>query len=79
MLAQEHFDAILTDLRVPTTNGITLLQEVARSHPEIRRYLMSGTEHGVLAEPLASKLVHRAFGKPLDVLALRDELGKLER
>jgi DNA-binding NtrC family response regulator len=77
MLETEHFDAILTDLRVPTVNGIALLEQVAASHPEVRRYLMSGAEDAQLAAHLASKLVYRKFRKPFDVTALRDELGTL--
>jgi DNA-binding NtrC family response regulator len=77
MLEEEHFDAILTDLRVPTANGIALLERVAATHPDVRRYLMSGAEDQQLAVHLASKLVYRTFRKPFDVTALRDELGKL--
>jgi DNA-binding NtrC family response regulator len=77
MLARQPFDAILTDLRVPTTNGIVLLQEVAATYPRIQRYLMSGIEYERMAEHLASKLAHRVFQKPLDVFGLRDALGAI--
>lgn len=77
MLAEERFDAVLTDLRVPTTSGIVLLRAVAATYPRVRRYLMSGTERDEVVEHLASQLVHRAFKKPLDVLELRAELGAL--
>jgi DNA-binding NtrC family response regulator len=77
ILSGRTFDAVLTDYRVPTSNGVVFLSRVAELCPKARRYLMSGAELDRLAAHVTSALVHRMFAKPLDVVQLRDELATL--
>jgi DNA-binding NarL/FixJ family response regulator len=77
LVTRERFQAVITDYRVPTTNGVGLLQKVAEASPSTRRYLMSGNGADRFTEHVSSALVHRMFPKPLDVHALRSELATL--
>jgi DNA-binding NtrC family response regulator len=74
-LSGGEFDAVLTDYGLEPTNGVALLSEVARAHPTSRRYLMSGFDAGRFSEHIASGLIRRMFPKPLDIAALRAEMG----
>jgi DNA-binding NtrC family response regulator len=74
-LSAGDFDAVLTDYGLEPTNGVALLGEVARAHPASRRYLMSGFDAGRFSEHVASGLIRRMFPKPLDIAALRAEMG----
>ena len=74
-LSAGDFDAVLTDYGLEPTNGVLLLGEVARAHPASRRYLMSGFDPGRFSEHIASGLIRRMFPKPLDIAALRAEMG----
>jgi DNA-binding NtrC family response regulator len=78
-LSRGEFDAILTDYGLEPMNGVALLSEVARAHPTSRRYLMSGFDAGRFSEHIASGLIRRMFPKPLDIAALRAEMGCIPR
>ena len=77
LMEKQPFDAVLTDYRVPTINGVALLRKVAEAWPATRRYLMSGNAPERFAEHIDSSLVHHIFHKPIDVNALRSELARL--
>jgi two-component system, NtrC family, response regulator PilR len=79
LVSKQSFEAVISDFRVPTGNGVGLLQKVAEACPAARRYLMSGDAPERFADHVASTLVHRAFTKPIDVSALRSELASLVR
>ena len=79
LVRKQPFEAVISDFRVPTSNGVGLLQKVAEACPAARRYLMSGDAPERFADHVASTLVHRAFTKPIDVSALRTELASLAR
>ena len=42
ILDKFHFDAVVTDMRMPEMDGAQLLNEVMRSHPDIVRIVLSG-------------------------------------
>jgi DNA-binding NtrC family response regulator len=75
-LAESPFDAVLTDFGIEPTDGVTLLHEVARVKPDVRRYLMSGFDAARFADHVASGLILRVFPKPLALEALRSEMRR---
>lgn len=42
LLAQEQFDAIVSDMKMPGMDGAQLLEEVKKRHPEMVRFILSG-------------------------------------
>ena len=64
MLRVRSFDSILTDYDMPGQNGIWLLVEAMRTHPESRRVLFSGSPPQDLPRHLHSGVVHCFVPKP---------------
>jgi YesN/AraC family two-component response regulator len=42
MVRKEHFDVVLTDLRMPGLDGITLLKEIRHIHPDVATLILTG-------------------------------------
>ncbi|HEV8128641.1 MAG TPA: response regulator, partial [Candidatus Eisenbacteria bacterium] len=66
MLGEQKVDLLLTDLRLPGKDGISLLEAVKGSHPDVPVVLMSG--HGTIEEAVkairlgAADFVEKPFG-----------------
>ncbi len=45
ILAEKPVEVIVSDMKMPEMNGLELLQEVAKRHPEIIRLVLSGYSH----------------------------------
>ncbi len=76
LLADHHFDLVLSDYQMPGIDGVDLLNEIRRRHPNVRRVLMSSAPPSDLAERLAAGEVEQFLAKPFSVdIALR--LGTL--
>lgn len=82
-----HFDAVVTDMRMPGMDGAQLLNRIAERHPNIVRIVLSGQSD----QETVMKTVgpaHQYLSKPCEVdtlkstlmraFALRDLLGKSE-
>ena len=69
LLARDHHDVIVSDMRMPGMDGAELLTHVSRRHPEVARVVLSGH-----IEPEAAIQVavagHRFLTKPSDVESL---------
>jgi DNA-binding response OmpR family regulator len=71
LAAQDGFDLLLTDIKMPVMDGIALALTVARDHPEMVILLMTGfadqreRAHGLDA------LVHDVLTKPFSLSDLR--------
>ncbi len=74
-LAKAPVDAALVDYGLAPVNGIALLGEIARAHPQVRRYLVSGFHPSRFKEDVASGLILRTFLKPIDLPTLRAVLA----
>lgn len=69
-LNEDHFDVVVTDIRMPGMNGIQLLDEVVKQHPEVIRIVLSGVADVEMALQSVS-LSHQYLTKPCDARLLR--------
>ena len=86
-LCQERaFDIVVSDMRMPEMDGVTLLRLLAHDFPSMRRVILTG--HADMQQTLAainSGRVHRYLTKPCPLDELVDavneelELGRKER
>ena len=69
-LSESPFDVMVTDVRMPGMNGVELLQEVVKRHPQVIRLVLSGTADIELTLQCVS-LSHQYLLKPCDSQTLR--------
>jgi HD-like signal output (HDOD) protein len=63
LLAQGHFDVLVTDLRMPGVDGTTLVAHAKAASPDTIRIVLSGYANEEQAQRLVS-LAHRYLSKP---------------
>ena len=72
----QHFDLLLTDIKMPVMDGIALALATARDYPDVTILLMTGyadqreRAHGLEA------LIHDVIVKPLSVEGIRAAVDK---
>lgn len=69
------FHVMVTDLRMPTMDGVALLQEVRHRHPRVTRIVLSG-QASLAQAARATALSHRYLVKPCSAAVIR---GHIER
>lgn len=71
MLAEGHFEAVVTDMRMPGLDGVDFLVEVERRHPSIARVVLSGNPEyqGSLRR---LPMTHHFIVKPADAVDIID-------
>jgi two-component system, cell cycle response regulator CpdR len=58
ILAEENFDLLLSDIRMPVMDGIELAHQAAARHPDMKILLMTGyAEQRERADDLSAKIV----------------------
>ncbi len=70
LLGANHYDVVITDMRMPDLDGAAVLGEVARCSPETVRIILSGftdTEAAIRSLPVA----HQFLMKPCDPAVLK--------
>ena len=74
-LDREHYDAVITDMRMPGMDGAQLLEEVKRRHPEVVRLVLSGqsSREAVLRSVSPA---HQYLSKPCDPQELKLRLSQ---
>jgi HD-like signal output (HDOD) protein/ActR/RegA family two-component response regulator len=76
LLQTNTFDVVASDMQMPGMNGIELLTEVRKLHPEISRIIISGlTDQAEAASSL--NCTHLFLPKPFDVGILRATLARI--
>ncbi len=65
LLAERHFDVIVSDMRMPGMNGAELLQEVMRRYPAMVRIVLSGHADKELVSQCVG-VAHQYISKPCD-------------
>lgn len=76
---KEHFDVILTDVRMPQMSGIDLLKKIREAKPDQKVIVI--TAYGDL-ETATLAINHKAyafFGKPIEFKDLIDTLSDIEK
>lgn len=75
MLANEDFDAIITDMRMPGMDGAELLHEVSKLYPHIVRIVLSGQadKEAVLR---AVQPMHQYLSKPCAAETLKSTISR---
>ncbi|MBM3883213.1 MAG: response regulator [Verrucomicrobia bacterium] len=76
VLAQEPFDIVFTDMRMPGMNGAQLLNEVMKRYPRTIRIVLTGyAEDRAVMECIGA--THQWLLKPCDVTVLKTLLARL--
>ncbi|MCF8038291.1 MAG: HDOD domain-containing protein [Desulfohalobiaceae bacterium] len=74
-MAEQDFDVVVTDMRMPEMNGVELLEEVKKRHPETVRIVLSG--HSDTKLILKSvRVAHQYISKPTDAGELKDKISR---
>ena len=68
-LARQPYDLLLTDLRMPNMDGVSLLQEVVKLNPHLKLLAMTGSlsiemEQRLLSIPLGAQVIRKPFNAP---------------
>lgn len=75
MLAAEQFDVVVTDMRMPRTDGAAVLNHVKTVQPQAVRIVLSG-QTAPEAAMKAVFLAHRFLSKPCDPAALQNAIER---
>jgi HD-like signal output (HDOD) protein/ActR/RegA family two-component response regulator len=76
LLEENTFDVVASDMQMPGMNGIELLSEVRRRHPQTSRIIISGlTDQAEAADSL--NCTHLFLPKPFDLQLLRATLARI--
>jgi len=67
LLRTKHFDALITDVRMPGGSGLTLIDHATTQHPGMPVFVMTGHHQ----EPVSDARVAKWLLKPFSVTALR--------
>lgn len=65
-VAYQELDLVLSDHCMPGGDGVSLLEQIRRSHPGVRRAMMSADPPQSLAQLLGAGLVEHFLPKPFD-------------
>lgn len=77
-LGEEHFDVVVTDMRMPGVDGADVLDAVRDNHPGTVRIVLSG--HNEMASTLRTvSLAHQFLTKPCDPEELRAAVDRATR
>jgi putative nucleotidyltransferase with HDIG domain len=75
MLAEEPFDVIVTDMRMPGIDGAQLLSEVKKAYPNVVRIVLSGhSDKEMIFKSV--RLAHQYLAKPCDANLLKSTVSR---
>ena len=73
--AEDAFDVVITDRRMPRRSGLELLEIVSKQCPRAVRILLTGYAESLVNEKVAQwALVDAWVSKPIDSLALKQAI-----
>ena len=77
-LGKEDIDLVLTDINMPTMNGIELLREVSQRWPSVLRMIMTGrADLETTIKAINSGQIHAYFTKPWDTSLLLEKISTM--
>jgi len=80
VLAGRKIDIILTDFRMPKTDGMQLLRQVKKEYPEVVRLVFSGfLDRNILMRSLTNGWASTFFTKPWDKKTLQHKVERIMR
>ena len=75
---KEQIDLLITDLVMPNSEGIETIQDIRRSHPDVKVIAMSGSGAHKLYLDTATKFgAHATLNKPFRPDDLREIVGRV--
>ncbi len=75
LMGKEHFDVIVSDMRMPGMDGAELLDKVRQKHPDVVRIVLSGhSEMEAVVKTLGS--VHQYLSKPCEASKLKEVISR---
>jgi DNA-binding NtrC family response regulator len=75
---KEHYALVISDLRMPSLNGLELLKKVKTSNPKVRTILMSAynfEEHILFFQYVEEGIIDSALDKPITMNRLFQTVG----
>jgi DNA-binding NtrC family response regulator len=75
---KEHYALVISDLRMPSLNGLELLKKVKTSNPKVRTILMSAynfEEHILFFQYMEEGIIDSALDKPITMDRLFQTVG----
>jgi HD-like signal output (HDOD) protein len=75
ILEQSAFDAIVTDMRMPGMDGLTLLRAVADRHPHLLRVVLSG-QSDLESVVKSAGITHQYLSKPCPLEELKSTITR---
>jgi len=75
---KEHYALVISDLRMPSLNGLELLKKVKDSNPKVRTILMSAynfEEHILFFQYMEEGIIDSALDKPITMDRLFQTVG----
>lgn len=73
LLAKEHFDVVITDMKMPEMNGLQLLSEIKTLYPDIVRIILSG-ESDLNMTMKSVSVSHQFLNKPCSPETLKSTI-----
>jgi CheY-like chemotaxis protein len=72
LMETREFDTVLSDFSMPDRDGLSLLEEVSRRWPQVKRVLHTASAPPRAQEAMKKKIIHEVIDKPAsrDVLVL---------
>ena len=63
VMKNSRYDIVISDLRMPSTDGVQFLEEVREKYPDTTRFMLSGYSEQPL-QGRAARCVHQFISKP---------------
>ena len=72
----DRIDVVITDMRMPGLDGLQFVHLAREKFPEISYYVLTAFSYNPEVEKaIENHIIRRAFTKPLDLLAITNELS----